>query len=198
MTDNREKTAAPPAPSPAARGENAKLAQAALERDRSKVAECLSAIKVAIERRRWLTQAGRGSYAYDDERYQREFGAAIEELEIAIEPLNDIAHDWSNCPQTTAEVASALASRPAPQAQVSEERVQAACQAAMDFSGFYVREDMMRLALSAALAVPARRVPTREEIAKLIRDGVVLDNSPAELIADKIIALINGERESKP
>jgi hypothetical protein len=106
----------PTAPS-GARGEETKLAQAALERDRSRVAECLSAIKVAIERRRWLTQAGRGSYAYDDARYQREFGAAIEDLEIAIAPLNDIAHDWSNCPKTQAEVTAARASRPAPQAQ---------------------------------------------------------------------------------
>ena len=85
--------------------ENARL-RAVVERDRSAVAAQLTAIKGAIAARRWLSE-GRGSFAYDDETYQAEFGHALEEIEAAALPLTRIAGDWSDCPETRAKIIAA-------------------------------------------------------------------------------------------
>lgn len=92
--------------------------QSVIERDRSKVAEAITAIEKAIEARAHLRHPGRGSYAWDDERYQEEFGHALDELIAALPPLKAVAKDWSDCPKTPEAIAAArvsLASRePAP------------------------------------------------------------------------------------
>lgn len=84
----------------------AEAAEGALERDRSHVATALTAFSDAFARRSWLLE-GRGSYEWDDPQYQKEFGAAYEELGAALEPLKTIARDWSNCPKTQEEVQAA-------------------------------------------------------------------------------------------
>lgn len=69
-----------------------------LDTERYKVAYCLQEMRKAIDRRRWLSEPGRGSYTYDDERYQQEFGEALNELNAALDPMRKIASDWSDCP----------------------------------------------------------------------------------------------------
>ena len=81
-------------------------ARGALERDRSQVADGLTKIKAALAGRAWLRE-GRGSYAYDDERYQQEFGHALDEIGAALEPLRIIAGDWTDCPTDFAEITEA-------------------------------------------------------------------------------------------
>lgn len=67
------------------------------ERDRSQVAEALAAIIAAIRSREWLVE-GRGSYEWDDDRYQSEFGQALEEIRKAAATLSPLASNWSDCP----------------------------------------------------------------------------------------------------
>ena len=69
-----------------------------IERDRSIVAMTLTEIRKAIGGRQWLSEGGRGSYAYDDEDYQKEFGEALDEIAAAMQPLRRLAADWQNCP----------------------------------------------------------------------------------------------------
>jgi hypothetical protein len=69
-----------------------------LDTERYKVAIGVQAITRAVQGRQWLSQPGRGSYAYNDERYQQEFGAALDEILAALKPLRAIAQDWSNSP----------------------------------------------------------------------------------------------------
>lgn len=69
----------------------------ALDRDRYVVAACVGAIRKALDGRRWLREAGRGRYAYDDDRYQREFGLAFDEIVEAMRPLSAVAIDKTNC-----------------------------------------------------------------------------------------------------
>jgi hypothetical protein len=89
----------------------------------------------------------------------------------------------------------------APQAQVSEEMVERFRKVAREYehkSG----ADWLRLALEAALAVPARRVLTREEIMALIdrhyTSLMISRENTTSMLAYDILALINGEREPKP
>ena len=77
-----------------------------LEADRSAVSDGVTAITKAINSRFWLTE-GRGSYEWDDERYRDEFGAAVKEIQAALEPLARIAMDWAGCPRNSDEVAQA-------------------------------------------------------------------------------------------
>ena len=72
-------------------------AQAANERDRQIVHKGVHLIKGAISRRVWL-RSSRGSYDCDDERYQEEFSTALDEIRAAMEPLESIAKDLSDCP----------------------------------------------------------------------------------------------------
>ena len=84
----------------------AETLQDVLDQERYKVALALQDIRKAIDGRRWLSEGGRGSYTYDDERYQQEFGAALDEIAVALEPLRKIAGDWSNCPTDPLRVAA--------------------------------------------------------------------------------------------
>ncbi len=77
-----------------------------LDTERYKVAICLQGIARAIQGRYWLSQPGRGSYAWDDDRYQQEFGAALAEIETAMKPLYAISQDWSDCPRDPLRVAA--------------------------------------------------------------------------------------------
>jgi len=79
---------------------------AANERDRSIVSEVRTTFKAALARRSWLLD-GRGSYEWDDDRWQGEFSEAIRELGSAIDPLDKIGIDWSLCPTNPDEVAAA-------------------------------------------------------------------------------------------
>ena len=69
-----------------------------IERDRTKTAEVISSARGVLASRAWLAE-GRGSYEFDDEKYQEEFGAAITEILVALDPLRALAADWSDCPK---------------------------------------------------------------------------------------------------
>lgn len=80
--------------------------QAVLERDRTKVAECLTAVKSELNSYSWLIDS-RGSYEWNDDRWHEEFKRVHEAITKSIEPMVKIAADWSNCPKTWAEVQKA-------------------------------------------------------------------------------------------
>lgn len=77
-----------------------------LDTERYKVAIGVSEISQAVRGRQWLSEPGRGPYVYDDERYQAEFGAALDEINAALNPLRAIARDWSDCPRDPLRVAA--------------------------------------------------------------------------------------------
>ena len=52
-------------------------------------------------------EEGRGSYEWDDARYQKEFTTAVQEIKAALHPLAKIAANWQDCPRAGAEVAQA-------------------------------------------------------------------------------------------
>jgi hypothetical protein len=97
-------------PTDAALDKELKKAQAALERDRTKVAECITAAKKALDGYEWLRDS-RGPYAWDDDRWHAEFTNATNAIREAIEPMIKIAADWSNCPKTWDEVQAARAAQ---------------------------------------------------------------------------------------
>lgn len=86
-------------------------AQMALEHDRTKVAECLTAIKQELRGYDWLIE-GRGSYEWDDDRWHGEFKHASEAIWKAIEPMVKIAADWSNCPSKSEDIKLARGADP--------------------------------------------------------------------------------------
>ena len=71
---------------------------AVIERDRTKTAESIAALRGIVAGRSWLGE-GRGNFAWDDDKYQEEFRGMIEELMAALDPLKVLAADWSDCPK---------------------------------------------------------------------------------------------------
>jgi hypothetical protein len=78
-------------------------AQMALERDRTRVAQLVSAIRHTLGNYRWLLD-GRGSYEWGDDRYRQEFVNVCALLERDLAGLAGTAADWSNCPKKTTDV----------------------------------------------------------------------------------------------
>ena len=68
-----------------------------IDRDRYAAAACVNAIEFVLHTRSWLREAGRGSYAYDDDRYQEEFGLAFDEIVKALEPMRALSRDKTDC-----------------------------------------------------------------------------------------------------
>lgn len=84
---------------------DAKL-RAIIERDRTKIAECTTAIKKALQGYEWLIE-GRGSYEWDDDRWHEEFAHASQNIKAELEPLVRLAADHSNSPTTWAAIEEA-------------------------------------------------------------------------------------------
>ena len=82
------------------------LAEMALERDRTSVAECVTAIQGALNSYSWLITS-RGSYEWNDDRWHKEFETACAAIQEALEPMIRIAGDWSNCPKNWRDVMAA-------------------------------------------------------------------------------------------
>lgn len=99
-------------PGPGLMEAHTKNTAAILERERSAMADGVTAVKKAIRGREWL-RLGRGSYEYDDDRWKDEFGAVLDGIMQALRPLEVIAGDLSGCRNMTAEeVAAARQARP--------------------------------------------------------------------------------------
>jgi len=81
-------------------------ARAANERDRSLVAEAVSAARKVIKSYGWATES-RGPYSWDDDEYMAEFGRCLTALEAPLSRLDSVIKDLSDCPQTQAEVIAA-------------------------------------------------------------------------------------------
>ena len=80
-------------------------AQRQIEADRTAVIESVNALKGVVYSRLPLAD-GRGSYKWDDDRYQKEFHDAATAILTALEPLQKLGADLTPCPQTGAEVVS--------------------------------------------------------------------------------------------
>ena len=75
-----------------------KRLQGVIERDRTKTAESIAALRGIVAGRSWLGE-GRGNLAWDDDKYQEEFRGMIDEFMAALDPLKALAADWSDCPK---------------------------------------------------------------------------------------------------
>ncbi|GAH08823.1 unnamed protein product, partial [marine sediment metagenome] len=73
------------------------------ERDRSEIAGGIKLIQRVLGSCEWMVE-GRGSYEYDDERYQKEFGNALAEIRAALVPLERIGADLADCPKSNQQV----------------------------------------------------------------------------------------------
>lgn len=77
--------------------------QRIIERDRTMVAEKLTAARKTLNSYDWLIE-GRGSYEWDDDRWHLEFKYACDAIEKELEPLKRIAGDMSDSPTSCEEV----------------------------------------------------------------------------------------------
>ena len=82
-----------------------------IERDRRMYADCINEMQRAIGSCWWMVHS-RGSYEYDDNRYQNEFGASLEKLDAILKRLGGRAADWSDSPRTEAELREAIEAAP--------------------------------------------------------------------------------------
>jgi len=87
-------------------GEAERLAHV-IDRDRYIVAAALQDINGVLHSYNHLAEPGRGSYAWDDDRYQAEFGNALDALKRALAPLSLMAADKSDCTTDPEKVAAA-------------------------------------------------------------------------------------------
>lgn len=83
--------------------------QHVIDRDRYVAAACLGAIEKVLSSRAHLAEPGRGSYEWDDERYQQEFGLALDEIKEALWPLRRLAKDKTDCATDPDKVVAARA-----------------------------------------------------------------------------------------
>lgn len=81
-------------------------AQAELESDRTKCADFVTALDKALDSRFWLTE-GRGSYAWDDDRYRDEFRDASIALRAILTPMRGMAQNLASRLPTTDAVMKA-------------------------------------------------------------------------------------------
>jgi hypothetical protein len=77
-----------------------------LESDRTAVADCITKANRELDSRYWLTEC-RGSYEWNDDRYQEEFLAAGLAIRAALAPMTKIAANWSGCPMSSKDIATA-------------------------------------------------------------------------------------------
>lgn len=79
-----------------------------IDRDRYVVAAGIVEITNSIRARRWICE-GRGPYEWDDDEYQKEFGAALDEVETVLGILGIISFDKKDCTTDERLVAEARA-----------------------------------------------------------------------------------------
>ena len=92
------------APTPTA--DDTKRLRGIIERERSRVADLVSRLRTALDARQWLLE-GRGSFAWDDNDFRKEFAAAVGEVKHVIAQFKPMAADWSDCPTNQKEVEEA-------------------------------------------------------------------------------------------
>lgn len=80
-----------------------------IERDRAAVCISFNDLRRRMASYWHLREFGRGPYAWDDDRYQLEFGQALDHFVAGLEALRSIARDWSDCPTDPEEIRAARA-----------------------------------------------------------------------------------------
>ncbi len=100
-------------PTDTARAGEVERLQAVIERDRSTVCQAMNEMEVRFNHYSHLAEFGRGSYSWDDDRYVKEFGDALEHFREGMTPFRKIARDWSDCP-TDPEKIKAARTTPSP------------------------------------------------------------------------------------
>lgn len=85
--------------------------RAVIERDRSDVAGALTHMKAAIAGRAHLRGPGRGSFEWDDEKYQAEFGSALDDIGDGLKILSKISRDWTDSPKDPVAISKARATK---------------------------------------------------------------------------------------
>src|SRR3546814_14193964 len=78
------------------------------DRDRYLVSAGIVEITNSIRGRRWICE-GRGPYEWDDEEYQLEFGAALDEIETVLNILGIVSFDKTDCTREESRVVAARA-----------------------------------------------------------------------------------------
>lgn len=129
----------------------AEAAEAALERDRSIIAETINAVHSEIAGREWLP-TGRGSYEWDDDRYRAEFADALAAIRGPIESLRSIARDWTNCPTDPEKIKQARADIPRPEDAARIAELEAALRYTRDEIKLYLDEEAGILPLQDAIS----------------------------------------------
>lgn len=94
-------------------GAEEKRLRAVIERDRTRAHVWIERLRAVLASYAWLKD-GRGSYAWDDERYKSEFAVMHADLDRALTKAETELHvrDLSDCPETQAEAEAALAAAP--------------------------------------------------------------------------------------
>ena len=90
---------------PALLAEVARLT-AVIEHDRSKVVDVLAEANAVLKNYGWLAD-GRGSYAFDDDRWKDEFKVCMDSLAKVLDPMRGIASDLSDSPIKWADIVAA-------------------------------------------------------------------------------------------
>lgn len=88
--------------------------RAVIERDRTEVARVFHAIRKALHAHSWMLE-GRGSYEWNDDKFYEEFGRAWKAVYKAADPLEKIASNLTDSPDTEAERVAALARPTSPE-----------------------------------------------------------------------------------
>lgn len=79
---------------------------AVIEHDRSKVVDVLAEANAVLKNYGWLAE-GRGSYAFDDDRWKDEFKVCMDSLAKVLDPMRGIASDLSDSPIKWADIVAA-------------------------------------------------------------------------------------------
>ncbi len=86
---------------------------AVIEHDRSKVVDVLAEANAVLKNYGWLAE-GRGSYAFDDDRWKDEFKVCMDSLAKVLDPMRGIASDLSDSPIKWADIVAARSMTDAP------------------------------------------------------------------------------------
>jgi len=80
--------------------------RAIIERDRTLFADVVTNMRKTLSGVDWMA-SGRGSYEWDDARYQKEFGEAVLGIRAQLDVLAQRARDWSNSPVKWSDIQAA-------------------------------------------------------------------------------------------
>lgn len=121
---------------------------AVIEHDRSKVVDVLAEANAVLKNYGWLAE-GRGSYAFDDDRWKDEFKVCMDSLAKVLDPMRGIASDLSDSPIKWADIVAARSMTDAlAEAEKRAARFEEALTASENTKAAYIGEFEMGVRLS--------------------------------------------------